>query len=69
MGNRRRATTPSTADGIYPQLAAFVKTISESQGKKQSHLTKMQEVARKDVKRAFGVLQTRWGIVRGAAMM
>ena len=28
----------------------------------------MQEAARKDVERAFGVLQPRWGIVRSAAM-
>ena len=29
----------------------------------------MQEAARKDVERAFRVLQARWGIVRSAAMM
>ncbi|XBH65164.1 hypothetical protein VPH35_118804 [Triticum aestivum] len=57
------------ADGIYPRWTTFVKTISESQGKKQSHFTKMQEVARKDVKKAFGVLEAHWGIVRRAVMM
>ncbi|XP_020150919.1 uncharacterized protein [Aegilops tauschii subsp. strangulata] len=57
------------ADGIYPQWAAFVKTISEPRGNKQSHFATMQEAARKDVERAFGVLQTRWGIVQNAAMM
>ena len=28
-----------------------------------------QESVRKDVEKSFGVLQARWGIVRGAAMM
>ena len=57
------------AEGIYPQSTVFVKTISERQGNKQSHFATMQEAARKDVKRAFGVLQARWGIVRGVVLM
>lgn len=57
------------ADGIYPQWAMFVKTISKPRGKKQSHFATMQETARKDVERAFGVLQAHWGIMRSAAMM
>ncbi|TVU31832.1 hypothetical protein EJB05_23533, partial [Eragrostis curvula] len=43
------------ADGIYPAWSTFVKTISKPQG------------ARKDVERAFGVLQSRFAIVRGPA--
>ena len=57
------------ADSIYPQWAAFVKTISEPRGNKQSHFATMQEAARKDVERAFGVVRARWGIVRSAVMM
>ena len=37
------------SDDIYPQWAAFVKTISKPQGNKQSHFTIMQEAARKGV--------------------
>ena len=57
------------ADGFYPQWTVFVKTISDPQGNKQSRFATMQEETRKDVERAFGVLQARWGILRGAAMM
>ena len=51
------------ADGIYTQWAAFVKTIFEPRGNKHSHFVRMQEATRKDVERAFGVLQARWRIV------
>ena len=57
------------ADGIYPQWTAFVKTISEPHGNKQSHFATMHEAARKDVERAFGMLEARWGIVGSTAMM
>ncbi|XP_062169072.1 uncharacterized protein LOC133875089 [Alnus glutinosa] len=55
------------ADGIYPQLATFVKTISSPQGNRRKHFAAAQESARKDVERAFEVLQTRFAIVRGPA--
>ena len=46
-----------------------MKTISNPTGPKKCGFAAAQEAVRKDVERAFGVLQARWGIVRGAAMM
>ncbi|XP_020159354.1 protein ALP1-like isoform X3 [Aegilops tauschii subsp. strangulata] len=50
-------------DGIYPEWAAFVKSIPMAQTEKQRLFAKHQEGARKDVERAFGVLQARWSIL------
>ena len=55
------------ADGIYPEWATFVKSFSYPEDPKRLKFKKMQEAARKDVERAFGVLQSRWAIVRGPA--
>jgi hypothetical protein len=55
------------ADGIYPQWATFVKIISSSEGNRRKHFAAAQESVRKDVERAFGVLQARFAIVRGPA--
>ena len=56
------------ADGIYPKWATFVKTISEPRGPAKSHFASRQESCRKDVERAFGVLQSRFAIVRYPAL-
>jgi hypothetical protein len=50
-------------DGIYPEWAAFVKTISRPKLAKHIKYAVLQESARKDVERAFGVLQKRWAII------
>ena len=55
------------ADGIYPPWATLVQTISQPQGVKKKHFATMQEAVRKDVERAFGVLQARFAIVSGPA--
>ncbi|XP_028068692.1 uncharacterized protein LOC114271264 [Camellia sinensis] len=54
------------AAGIYPQWATLVQTISSPQGAKRQHFAMMQESARKDVERTFGVLQSRFAIIHGA---
>ena len=50
-------------DGIYPQWAGFVKTISNPVRAKDQQFSKRQEDVRKDVERAFGVLQARFRIL------
>ena len=52
------------ADDIYPTRSTFVKIIRNPVGETHCHFAKRQEVVRKDVERAFGVLQARWDVVR-----
>ncbi|KAK9983643.1 hypothetical protein SO802_033168 [Lithocarpus litseifolius] len=54
-------------DGIYPKWSTFVKTIPSPLGDKRKLFAKTQQAYRKDVERAFGVLQGRFAIVRGPA--
>jgi hypothetical protein len=58
-------------DGIYPNYATLVKSIKEKKDKaltrKEACFTKNQEACRKDIERAFGVLQAKFAIVRGPA--
>ncbi|XP_050249307.1 uncharacterized protein LOC126696663 [Quercus robur] len=55
------------ADGIYLKWATFVKTNPSPQGQKRKLFATVQGAYRKDVKRAFGVLQARFAIVREPA--
>ena len=50
-------------DGIYPRRNRFVKAVKEPIGVNQQRFTKWQESVRKDIERAFGVLQFRWQCV------
>ncbi|MFS7946765.1 putative harbinger transposase-derived protein [Helianthus anomalus] len=50
-------------DGIFPEWATFVKSLSCPDDEKILYLKKQQESARKDVERAFGVLKKRWFVI------
>ncbi|XP_010431602.1 PREDICTED: uncharacterized protein LOC104715936 [Camelina sativa] len=53
------------ADGIYPKWSTIVQTIHEPRGPKNKYFATQQEACRKDVERAFGVLQSRFAILKG----
>jgi hypothetical protein len=57
------------ADGIYHQWATLVKSISAPISNKQKVFAAQQEACRKDVERAFGVLQAKWKILHGPARL
>ncbi|KAI3762178.1 hypothetical protein L1987_52602 [Smallanthus sonchifolius] len=50
-------------DGIYPTWSTFVKSFAYPTDPKEKKFKKVQESARKDVERAFGVLKAKWGIL------
>ena len=55
-------------DGIYPKWVTFIQSIPIPQGPKAVLFSQRQEAVRKDVKRAFGVLQARFAIVKNPAL-
>jgi len=57
------------ADGIYPAWATFVKAFHSPQGNKKTYFTRAQQATRKDVERAFGVLQSRFAMAWGPARL
>jgi len=57
------------ADGIYPDWATLVKSISAPVSNKQKIYAQWQESCRKDVERAFGVLRAKWKILHTPARM
>ncbi|WVZ66066.1 hypothetical protein U9M48_015340 [Paspalum notatum var. saurae] len=57
------------ADGIYPAWATLVKTISAPVNMRQKIFAAAQESCRKDVERAFGVLQTKFKIIHNPARL
>ena len=52
------------SDGIYPKWATLIQTINHPNGEKEKNFAKHQEAVRKDVERAFGILQARWSIIK-----
>ncbi|XP_056845021.1 uncharacterized protein LOC108859955 [Raphanus sativus] len=57
------------SDGIYPKWSTFIQSISLPQGPEAKLFAERQKSARKDVERAFGVLQARFAIVRNPALL
>lgn len=57
------------ADGIYPPWATLVSGYSSPQTNKQKCFAQQQSRYRKDVERAFGVLQAKYAIVKGPARL
>ncbi|XP_073271458.1 uncharacterized protein [Primulina huaijiensis] len=51
------------ADGIYPKWSTIVQSIHDPRGPKKKYFAMKQKSCRKDVERAFGVLQSRFAIV------
>ncbi|XP_012850934.1 PREDICTED: uncharacterized protein LOC105970647 [Erythranthe guttata] len=52
------------ADGIYPKWGTLIQSIKQPRTHQEQLFSKMQEAYRKDVERAFGILQARFAIVK-----
>ncbi|KAG7362040.1 plant transposon protein [Nitzschia inconspicua] len=50
-------------DGIYPRYSRFVKTLKRPVSQSEQRFAKWQEAARKDIERAFRVLQAKFQAV------
>ncbi|XP_071718030.1 uncharacterized protein [Rutidosis leptorrhynchoides] len=55
------------ADGIYPYWSTLVKSFKSTVEPKLFKFKWYQEAARKDIERAFSVLQGRWAIIKHPA--
>ncbi|XP_071700022.1 uncharacterized protein [Rutidosis leptorrhynchoides] len=51
-------------DGIYPEWTTLVKSFKSPPTPECAKFKRFQEAARKDIERAFGVLQGRWTITK-----
>jgi hypothetical protein len=51
------------ADGIYPDWATLMKSVSSPLGNKRKWFSERQESCRKDAERTFGVLRARFKIL------
>ena len=63
--SRQQTLVMALADGIYPPWCTFVKSIKDPKTRKHCEFARVQQAARKDIERAFGVSQSRFAIVRG----
>lgn len=55
-------------DGIYPQESHLLSTFAGAHFKWEIHFAALQEGLRKDVERAFGMIQQRWHRCRGESL-
>jgi Plant transposon protein len=63
IGNKTFNRLWVLADGIYPELSRFVKTISVPLSKLHRQYSAWQEACRKAVERAFGIMQRKFQIL------
>uniref|UniRef100_A0A0D3CUF5 No apical meristem-associated C-terminal domain-containing protein n=1 Tax=Brassica oleracea var. oleracea TaxID=109376 RepID=A0A0D3CUF5_BRAOL len=68
VNNHTYRMTYYLTDGIYPNWATFIQSIPLPQSLKAQKFAEKQESVRKDVERAFGVLQSRFAIVKNPAL-
>ncbi|KAK2661561.1 hypothetical protein Ddye_000135, partial [Dipteronia dyeriana] len=52
------------SDDIYPKWSTLIQTITQPVNEKQKKNSKAQEVIKRDVEWAFGVLQARFAVVK-----
>jgi Plant transposon protein len=69
VNNHQRSVAYWLADGIYPPYACFVKTIPNPTTRMQKLFVTAQEAKRKDIERAFGILQSRFHILTTACRL
>jgi Plant transposon protein len=53
-------------DGIYPKYCRFIGTVKQPITERERKFSAWQESARKDIERAFGILQNRWQAIEHA---
>lgn len=66
VNGREHYMTYYLADGIYPKWATLVQSIKQPQNQAEQLFFRMQEAYRKDVERAFNILQSRFAIIKMA---
>lgn len=64
IGRHQFNETFLLTDGIYPSYSRFVKGIKEPITVAEKRYTGWQEACRKDIERAFGVLQNTWQFIQ-----
>ena len=64
INGNKRTLLYHLVDRIYPNWAIFVKAIAEASSRKHKRFATAQEAMRKDMERAFGVLLSRFNILR-----